>query len=120
MFRKKKGWLSLGENVAVGVTTPSGTKTYDQGANQEATTGTEQDNAKTSTPVLRITSDESEGGRTGGKRGEKVNRGTSQLFSASGDTPLSCIEPLTGPFSEDKPYVIAYADLVNLLIYLGC
>ena len=137
-FRKKKGSFSASGDQTVGgfptnsASTGGGKSYSDHGGS--GTTGTESDNAKTSTPVLGITGDESEGGAVGvgsigesmaagaatlggsavGKKGgDKMTSRVTSQFSASGDTPLSCIEPLTGPFSEDKPYVVAYADLVS-------
>ena len=66
--------------------------------------------AKTSTPVL----DEDVPALVIKKEGRKPMKGAGGMrVSETGDTPLSCIEPLTGPFSEDKPYVVAYADLVS-------
>ena len=65
--------------------------------------------AKTSTPVL------DEGPIEVVKRGDgkRPRFGAGGRVSETGDTPLSCMEPLTGPFSEDKPYIVAYADLVS-------
>ncbi|XP_075239579.1 uncharacterized protein LOC142335110 isoform X2 [Convolutriloba macropyga] len=67
--------------------------------------------AKTSTPVL----DEDVPALVIKKEGRKPMKGAGGMrVSETGDTPLSCIEPLTGPFSEDKPYVVAYADLMTV------